>query len=242
MVNLRSAYDPLALLQESAVFGILPEAELQRLAGTCRLETYKVATLLSRAREPVQWHRLVLRGHIEISARDASGDEVVLTEFGPGSWPMWVACVTDVLPANDTCSSAGCVCMAMPTAELRATCERWPQLYRRILIEVGMRMRMVMEWTSQSVLLRPEQRLAKLLVILARTHGITGTAGRLPITQARLARLAGCSRSSVSELLGLLRQRKLVDAHYGWMQFDDLGALTAFADDSATRAGAGHSR
>jgi CRP-like cAMP-binding protein len=60
----------------------------------------------------------------------------------------------------------------------REACERYPQLYGRILIEVGLRMRMVMEWTSQSVLLRPEQRLAKLLFVLSRTHGITGAAGR----------------------------------------------------------------
>ena len=119
MVNPRLAYDPVALLKGSAVFGTLPDVELRRLANACRPETFKVVTLLSRAREPVQWHRLVRRGHIEVSAGDASGAEVVLAEFGPGSWPMWVPCVTDVLQANDTYSSAGCACMAMPTCSAR---------------------------------------------------------------------------------------------------------------------------
>ena len=86
------------------------------------------------------------------------------------------------------------------------------------------------------MLLKPEQRLAKLLHVLARSRGLDGVSATLPLTQSRLARLAGCSRQSLSVLLKALKERGLVTGAYGELRIADINALQSFIEAASPQA------
>lgn len=229
MVNPRSSVNVQAFLQPT-VFGRLGPELLEEIVACARVERYDIPTLLNAAGEPLQWLRLVIEGHIELVARRASGVEVTISDIGPGAWATWLPCFVPVAPEHDfRCGASSCF-IALPVKEVRAFCERHPQIYPLVFAEVSQRMRLLMEWTGQSVLIGPEQRMAKLIHILARDQKIRTSPCTLLVTQSRLASLARCSRQSANTLLGSLEKRGLIHLAYGKCDIPDLARLAEFAD------------
>ena len=231
MVNPKPAVDIRAELAKT-LFSSEGEDVLSDLCACARVEQFEVATLLNAANQPLEWLRLVVQGHIEIVVRRASGAEVAIADMGPGTWATWLACF--VPPDHDFYSSASACYIALPTRVVREVCFAHPALYPRIIGAIGVRMRQLMEWTGQSVLMSPEQRMAKLIHLMARTQGIAGNAGTLHATQARLAQLARCSRQSANLLLGALENRGLIRQAYGRFESDDLVRLAVFSEEDAS--------
>lgn len=229
MVNPRADINIRAFLRPT-VLGRLGAELLEELAGHARVERYAVPTLLNAAGSPLQWLRLVVEGHVEIVARRASGKEVSISDVGPGAWATWLPCFIPVAADHDLCASADSCFIALPVAEVRRCCALCPEIYPWIMQDIGQRLRLLMEWTSQSVLVGPEQRMAKLIHILARDQKIGGIGGTLHVTQVRLAALARCSRQSANTLLGALEKRGLIRLTYGKCEIADLAKLAAFSD------------
>jgi CRP-like cAMP-binding protein len=206
---------------------------LDEIASMARVERYDVPTLLNAAGHPLQSLRLVVEGSIEIVARRASGKEVAITDVAPGGWATWLPCFLPVPPEHDFWCSANSCFIALPVAEVRKFCELYPEFYPMIMGEIGQRLRLLMEWTGQSVLVGPEQRMAKLIHILARDQRMKGNSGTLVVNQTRLASLARCSRQSANTLLGQLEKRGLIRLSYGKFEVLDLALLVAYADDDS---------
>lgn len=223
-----AASQVLQILEHDAVFGLLPEAARRELAAAAKIEAVDRPVLLHPAGEPLAWLRLVLSGHLEIVARHAAGEEVAMADVGPGGWATWTGALQPEPVPFDYWSPAGARYLAVPCRGVRAACEQYPALYPPIVREMGQRIRHLMEWTGESVLLRPEQRMAKLIQLLARQHGLAEGGGSLPLTQARLARIARCSRQSANILLGALESRGLIAIEYGRCVVRDMAALQAF--------------
>ena len=229
MKNPSELPDVRTILQATA-FGVAGEAALDAACRLARVEHFKVATLLSAAGEQPDYLRLVVRGHIEVLARNSRGDEFAVGFITPGGWATWLACFMEQAPDNDFYSSASASCLALPVAGVRALCAEFPQMYPLIIRQIGRRMRLLIEWTGQSVLVEPVQRLAKLLHILVREQQVTAGSVTLHITQARLAGLARCSRQTANELIGVLETKGLVVCAYSAVEIPDVAALAAFAD------------
>lgn len=232
MVNPRPDIDVHAFLQPT-VFGRLGSDLLDEIVRYARVERYEVPTLLSAAGEPLQWLRLVVEGHIELIARRASGAEITISDIGPGAWATWLPCFVPVAPEHDFRSSASSLFIGLPVFEVRSFCTRHPEIYPLVFAEVSQRMRLLMEWTGQSVLVGPEQRIAKLIHILARDQKIQGNTGVLKVKQDRLAGLARCSRQTANALLSQLEKAGLIRLSYGKVEILNMTGLLAFADDDA---------
>ncbi len=233
MVNPRSDINIRAFLQPTVLGRLGPEL-LDELASHARVERYEVQTLLNAAGTPLQWLRLVVQGHIEIVVRRASGKEVLVSEVGPGAWATWLPCFLPAAVDLDLCAAPDSCYIALPVTEVRRFCLKHPEIYPWIMEDMGKRMRLLMEWTSQSILMGPEQRMAKLIHILARDQKIGGLSGTLNVTQARLAGLARCSRQSANTLLGALEKRGLIHLTYGKCEIADMAKLAEFADTEDT--------
>lgn len=230
MVNPRSEVNIRAFLQPT-VFGRGAPELLDEIASLARVERYDVPTLLNAAGQPLQWLRLVVEGSIEIVARRASGKEVAITDVGPGGWATWLPCFLPVAPEHDFSSSSNSLFIALPVAGVRRFCELHPEFYPMIIGEIGQRLRLLMEWTGQSVLVGPEQRMAKLIHVLSRDQRMKGNSGTLVVNQTRLASLARCSRQTANALLGHLEKSGLIRLSYGKFEVLDLARLAAFADE-----------
>lgn len=218
------------MLSAATVLDTLPHEDVRALAALARVERYATPTLLNAAGSPLQSLRLVVEGHVDVLQRRANGDEVALAVIGPGGWATWVGCFAPDPPEHDFYSSHRTVCVAIPCAAVRALAQRHPPMYPAVIADLGVRMRQLMEWTGESVLLGPEQRMAKLLHLFARLQGVGDGPGVVRLTQARLAQLARCSRQSANQLLGSIQRRGLVVARYGRFEIPDMAALQAFVD------------
>ena len=215
---------------KATVLGRLSDEALDRLGQVARIEYFDIPTLLSPAGEHPKYLRLVIEGHIETIARSASGEEFVFSYITPGGWATWLSCFMEQAPDHDFYSSA-CACfIALPITAVKNLCDRYPEIYPLLIQEIGRRMRLLMEWTGQSVLVGPVQRMAKLLHLLSRDQQSNACAITLYITQARLASLARCSRQTANKLLSVLEQEGLIVAGYGQFEIPDLSRLAAFAD------------
>lgn len=235
MVNPRSELNIRAFLQPT-VFGRGDPDLLDEVVSMARVERYEIPTLLNPAGHPLQTLRLVVEGSIEIVARRASGKEVAITDVSPGGWATWLPCFLPAPPEHDFWCSANSCFIALPVAEVRRFCEVHPAFYPMIMGEIGQRLRLLMEWTGQSVLVGPEQRMAKLIHILARDQRMKGNSGTLVVNQTRLASLARCSRQTANALLGQLEKRGLIRLSYGKFEVLDLGLLAAYADEDSVDA------
>jgi CRP-like cAMP-binding protein len=227
---LAPASDIASLLKHNHVLKPLPQVALSELAAAATLEHFTTGALLNAAGQPLGKLRLVVRGHVEIIARHVSGAEVALGDVGPGGWATWVGCFSPHPPDHDFTASADSTFVALPTALVRELARRHPELYPSVIADLGVRMRQLMEWTGESVLLGPEQRMAKLIHLLSRLHGTADNRATLLVTQARLASLARCSRQSANQLVGALERRGLIEAHYGRFEITDMAALLAFVE------------
>lgn len=213
----------------STVFGTLDADAFEHLAAQALVERYEVPTLLNAAGTPLQRLRLVVAGHIALTVRHPAGREVVVSDISPGGWATWIPCLTQSSPDHDFYSGPHSVFVALPSAAVRSACTQCPGLYPLILADVGQRMRLLMAWTGQSVLLQPEQRMAMLISLLARDQKLKGNQGSIQVTQHRLAALARCSRQSANGLLSALEKRGLIQLAYGKCEIPDLQRLHAFA-------------
>lgn len=234
----RAGVDVEAFLHRSPVLAELPEQALRGLAVAARVEHFEGATLLNPAGSPLARLRLVVQGTVEIFARNASGTEVVLGDIGPGGWATWIGCFAPQPPDHDFYSSPNATYIALPTDLVREVAQRHPAMFPRVIADLGVRTRQLLEWTGDSVLLGAEQRMAKLIHLLARMRGDlnnTGS-GTAHVTQARLAQLARCSRQSANRLVGALERRGLIRAGYGHFDILDTARLVAFIEGDADTA------
>ena len=235
MVNPRISLDIRAFLKPT-VFGQLGPDVLNTVARCAVVERFETPTLLNAAGIPLERLRLVVDGNIAIIARKASGKEIVISEVGARGWASWLPCFVPTPSSYDFYSGAKSCFIALPVNDVQRICLEYPALYPLIIGEIGLRFRLLMDWTTQSVLLGPEQRMAKLILILAQGQNFVGNTCSIAITQNRLASLARCSRQSASVLLGSLEKKGLIHMQYGRCDIPDLAELTAFADAEEAEA------
>jgi CRP/FNR family transcriptional regulator, cyclic AMP receptor protein len=230
MENPNAATDVRAWLDKT-VFAQLPEAAILELVASSHIERFEVPTLINAAHQPLSHLRLVTQGSIEVVVRRATGVEVALGDFGPGGWVTWLACFMQTPPEHDFYSSANTACIALPAHTVRALCAAHPALFPPIIEEIGSRMRLLMQWTGQSVTTSPAKRMARLIGILLEAQGGTEPPRVLRATQERLARLARCSRQSANGLLRYLEKLQLIKLAYGRIEVPDGLALALFAEE-----------
>lgn len=194
-------------------------AELDRKAVdemvlASRVESYKVPTLLNSAHTKVDTMRLVVSGHIELVSCNANGEEACIAILGPGSWLTWLGCFEDQPTKHDFYSASDTLTIAIPVKKMRDIASRYPQLYQIAIHEISVRFRLLMEWTTESVLLKNEYRVAKLLALVSRLNTSSGHNAPILYTQDKLAHLSRCSRQTLSRSLQQLAKQGIISIGY----------------------------
>lgn len=213
----------------TTLLGSLGDDALRNLCASGQRQRFDVPTLLCAAGLPPAHLYYVVEGSIELVARHMSGDEFVVSYVSTGGWATWLNCFMDTPAEHDLYSSANATLIALPVGEIRSFCTRHPQIYPHIIQHVGRRLRLVLEWTGQSAMARPAQRMAKLLHVIAMEQNRGATQATIRMTQARLASLARCSRQTANALIAELQSQGLVTAAYGRYELPDIQALAVFA-------------
>jgi CRP-like cAMP-binding protein len=159
---------------------------------------------------------------------DREGNQSALVEIGAGEWAIWLGCFSDQPVVQDLYSSPKAECLAIPVETLINVSDRYPQIYRRVINEIGVRYRLLIEWSEQSKILNSEKRLLKTLVMYARFSSATQNTMTLSITQDRLGKLTGLTRQTVNLLLKQLQQKNLIDLGYGKIKIASIAKLERY--------------
>ncbi|WP_082111384.1 Crp/Fnr family transcriptional regulator [Grimontia sp. AD028] len=215
-------------LFSNGALATLPKAAIEELAQGAKLEHYKIPTLLNAAHQPVEMMRLVVYGHVELLGRNIEGDEVCIAALGAGSWITWLGCFDDTPSHYDFYTSTNTTVISLPTKHMRNVANRYPELYQIAIRAISYRFRLLMEWTTDSAMLKNEYRVAKLLLLLSKLNASHGEICPIFYTQDKLAHLLRYTRQTVNRSLKLLAEKNLIQLGYKRIDIVDSDRMEDF--------------
>ncbi|WP_105067904.1 Crp/Fnr family transcriptional regulator [Vibrio jasicida] len=216
------------ILNEDPTLQRLEKSAIEEMILSAKIETYKMPTLLHSAHKSVDTMRLVICGHIELASCSEGGDEACIAMLGPGSWLTWVGCFENEPTNHDFYSSSDAVIIAIPVKKMREIASRYTILYQIAIHEISFRFRLLMEWTTESVLLKNEYRVAKLLYLVSRLNAPHGESSPILYTQNKLAHLSRCTRQTLSRSLQCLSKEGIIQIGYRRIDIINQDRLNAF--------------
>lgn len=216
--------------------GRLADDDRARLAAAGRERTFQPGDVLMTQGSPSDAIALLLTGAVRVAAVTPEGAEVTLSLRAAGDVLGTLGALTDP-PAP---RAATIVALVTSRARLIATGAFLQVLHDRPAIAVALLSDVAHEWREASErhlqfsAYPASQRLARLLVELARGEGDgagadAGATIDLPLSQTDLAGMIGASRDSAVRLLGRFRDEGLVTTGRRSVQIVDLPGLRAHA-------------
>jgi CRP-like cAMP-binding protein len=161
------------------------------------------ASLSSRGAPAEQWCG-VAKGAVRIGSVSPSGKQVTLTYAEPGTWFGDIALFDDLPRTHDASAHGDTTLLVVRKADFKALLSRHVELYEALLRLNCRRLRLLFD-TIEDLNTRPlGARLAKQILLLARSYGIAeGDEIRvgLQLAQEDLAQLLGASRQRVNQEL-----------------------------------------
>lgn len=209
--------DRMAPLRACPLFLNWPEARLFEVASIARVEHYARGTEIF-AREPQKREVfIVASGGIEVSRCSAAGKKFVLSVVGPHEVVGLVRLLAQVPIHYEYRAYDDSILLHLPCDGLIAILDTDPILWRDIALLMcarhGDSLRMLNDQTLGSL----EQRMAAILLDLARIHGIAGNGGTelgLRLPQEQLGAMLGVTRQSVNRVLRDFERGGLIGIDY----------------------------
>lgn len=170
------------------------------------------ATLSARGAAAQEWYA-VARGSVRVSSVTLSGKQVTLTYVEPGTWFGDISLFDGLPRTHDANAHGETTLLVVRKADFKALLAQHVELYEALLRLQCRRLRLMFNQLEDLNTLPLAARLAKQLLLLARSHGVPqGNEIRigLQLAQEDLAHLLGASRQRVNqELKGFERQGAL---------------------------------
>ena len=158
-------------LGPQGIFGGLDEVERAMVARRARRKHFAAGELLFQEGDPCLGLHIVAAGRVRIFKSSASGREQVLAIEGPGS----TVAELPVFDGGGYPASAIALepteIVFLPREEFRAFCLERPEVALKVLAAVGARLRRLVDLIEELSFTTVRQRLAALLVGLAKTRG-----------------------------------------------------------------------
>lgn len=225
----RHAADPRPMLMRGRWFAALPTLRQdQLLARAERLVLPAGATLFLRG-DDVGGLYGVLSGAVRIGhSSHAGGREQLLGLLEPPQWFGEIALLDGGPRTHDASAVAATTLLHVPRAPLLALAQAEPDWWRLLGQLLAEKVRVLFGSLDEVGALPAPARVARRLLAMAEGHGLLapGVVQReVRVNQAQLGAMLGLSRQTVSEVLGDLAQRGLVQRRYGLVELLDRPAL-----------------
>jgi len=227
----------MAALRGVALFGGLPEAELEELARQVvrrRVARNEVVFMQGDAGDGLY---VVAAGHIGIVRQSAEGDELLLALCEQGEYFGELALIDGAPRSAAAVAVDDSVLLFLPRRAFRAVLDAHPAAVWRCLEVVVGQLRRLTEVADDIALVDVRQRLAHCLVGLAdrglvETEGVRAEPGRRTprITQQHLANMTGATRESVNKQLQAFVAEGFIALEQGRVRIVDRAGLAACGD------------
>jgi CRP/FNR family transcriptional regulator len=217
------------ILKKSLIFSSLNEEELSGLADLAVESSFQPDEFIFWEDDEPDYFYVIARGRIKVVKHSSSGKEFIIAFFGPGEMFGEVAVFEGKpYPASAQAISASKVLGIKRQNFLDFLATR-PQVALRIINILGGRLRDAQGRLKDLAGERVEQRLARILLMLASRMGNT-----LPFTRQELADMAGMTTETAIRLTSQLRERGIIRSFRGQLIILDDVKLRALADGPPT--------
>ena len=223
----------LSLLRNTLGFRDCATATLDALVREGRLRSYGKGETVVRRGEPFDCLCLIVRGSIETSLNARDGHRHLISFLLPGAVAGMISVIDGLGHVNDMIArEAQTLVLLMAGDAVRSLRSRDPSLVRAFETHLAFRSRLLYERLDTHPGIDLPTRMARMVVLLARLHGVNGAAGitlPLKMSQADYADLLGVTRQRVNYALKQLRETGLIQVDRSCITVSDLDRLLAYS-------------
>lgn len=218
-----------SILQNSFLFGDLPEAELDRLVGQMRVSPVKKDQVLFEKDADSTGCYAVVEGAFKVVIHSSEGEETLLAVLGAGDIVGEMG-LLDGGPRSATVMAlrAGRVAY-LSKRDFERVGDEFPSIYRHSLRLLSGRLRALNESLAARQMLPLPKRLARVFLRLGDEFGQGLDGGRVIIrqkfSQADLARMTGAARENVNRQIVAWQKENLISRVSSYYCLEDVDAL-----------------
>lgn len=200
-------------LKHIRLFDGISSSDMQEMEKITRMEEVKKRQPLYLPGDPSSNVYLLKKGRVKIASTAPSGKEVTFDILEPGE----VFGELDVLEDAPRSTSAetldDAVICVIPRKEFDHYLAMHPTVMFKLTKLIGLRLKKIQSRVEDLVFRDVPARLAHLLAELSKTEGVADTQGirlKVKLTHQEMANLIGCSRETVSTIIGQFRDQGLI--------------------------------
>jgi len=219
------------LFEGHALFGKLPQADLDALLLHARVEHYPAGRAVFAKGSPGRSMMAILRGSIRISAPSPAGPDIVLAMLPAGEVFGEIALLDGADRTADATAITDCDLLVLDHRDFVPFLERRADVCILLLKLLCQRLRQTDQQVEEAMFGRLDGRIAMALIRLAGNAPPVGAKGgvALRITQQELAGMVGAARESVNKQLHVWQKAGVLRLGKRLIEIADIGALEALA-------------
>lgn len=214
----RSFMKQLAFLRQVPVFANLTDGELRALAADFVPLTFRQHETILRQGDLGEMLYLIQSGRVRIYVLGEEGQEISVRLMGPGEVFGELALIDDLPRSASAVAMEDTVVLTLSRRAYLYHLRRCPQLALNFMRTLSTRLRYTTIQAGSLAFLDVYRRVARKLLELAESYGVTEAEGvriAVPLTQQELATMVGASRESTNKALGAFRRQGLIRLRRG---------------------------
>jgi len=169
----------------------------------------------------------VVSGQVRISATTPNGEELVFARIQSGGWFGEIALLDGGQRTHDAHAVVETEIAIFPKQAVIQIYEKYPDVYRSLVKLLCEHCRQAFNAINDFLLLTPEQRMAKNILIRLNT----GSDNYIPVKQQELGAMIGISRQSTSKILKSWEAQRWIQKRYGGLEILDINELQDLLKD-----------
>jgi CRP/FNR family cyclic AMP-dependent transcriptional regulator len=218
------------LFEGHALFGQLPQADLDALLLHARVAHYPAGRVIFTKGSPGRSMMAILKGGIRISTPSPAGPDIVLTILQPGEVFGEIALLDGEDRTADATAIGDCELLVIDHRDFVPFLERRADICILLLKLLCQRLRQTDQQFEEAMFGRLEGRLAMALVRLAGSVPPAAKGGvTLRVTQQDLAGMVGAARESVNKQLHVWQNAGVLRLGKRLIEISDVAALETLA-------------
>ncbi len=223
--------DIVELLHGVTVFEALASDDLQRVAQVAVPRRFASGQVIFREGDESDTCYVVRRGHCRAIRENTDGRTIALAHFGPGDIFGELAMFDDERRSATIETLDDVAAIAIAGSDMRRLLREHADIAVKLVIGVARRLREANQRLTNQSFQTVQSRVAGVLLRLAEQAQAEGAGAGdvvLPVTQAKIAELAGSSRESASRFLANLERAGVITQGRGRVTVHDPEALKRY--------------
>ena len=223
--------DIVELLHGVTVFEALASDDLQRVAQVAVPRRFASGQVIFREGDESDTCYVVRRGHCRAIRENTDGRTIALAHFGPGDIFGELAMFDDERRSATIETLDDVAAIAIAGSDMRRLLREHADIAVKLVIGVARRLREANQRLTNQSFQTVQSRVAGVLLRLveqAQAEGAGAGDVVLPVTQAKIAELAGSSRESASRFLANLERAGVITQGRGRVTVHDPEALKRY--------------